>query len=338
MTTSRERLIQTLEFDNPDRIPRDLWTLPWAQTHHPGTIESIRKDFPMDMAGAPAFLKEPLISKGDPYVEGISIDEWGCERVSIHAGVIGEVKHPLVNAWQQDLEKVHIPVEALTITPEKINAFCASTDLFVTGGCCANPFERIQYIRGSQNLYFDLAEQPEEFFILLNRIHQFFCQQLDLWCQTDVDAINLMDDWGAQNQLLISPRMWRKLFKPLYQEYCDIAHSYGKYVFMHSDGHISAIYPDLIEIDVNALNSQLFIMDIEALGETYGGKITFWGEIDRQHLLVEASVEEIHAAVNRVYNACYRHGGVIAQCEMGPGAKPENVYAVYEAWNAVNRS
>ena len=43
MTTSHDRIIQTLEFDTPDRIPRDLWTLPWANTHHPNEIEKIRE-------------------------------------------------------------------------------------------------------------------------------------------------------------------------------------------------------------------------------------------------------------------------------------------------------
>ena len=333
MTTSRQRVIQTLEFDHPDRVPRDLWSLPWADTHYPGSVEAIEAEFPMDLVGTPSFLKEQPHTVGNQYEEGTSVDEWGCERINIQAGMIGEVKHPIVQDWKRDLDKVRMPVELLTITPEKINEFCASSDQFVTPGFCANPFERIQYLRGSENIYVDLAEQTEEFFILLNRIHRFFLQQVEQWSQTDVDCISLMDDWGAQNQLLISPRMWRKIFKPLYREYCEIAHSYGKYVFMHSDGHIAAIYPDLIEIGVNALNSQLFVMDIEELGKSYGGKITFWGEIDRQHLLAYGTVDDIHAAVERVAKACYHNGGVIAQCEFGSGGKPQNARAVYEAWN-----
>ena len=336
MTTSRELVIQILEFDQPKRIPRQMWTLPWAHTHHPEIIETINREFPADVKGAPGFHTEPIqMKKGNMYELGTSIDEWGCERINIHPGIIGEVKNPQVQKWSADLDKVRLPEEYFSIQPEKINEYCASTDLFTNGGCCANPFERIQYIRGSENVYIDLAEQPEEFFILLNRIHDFFCKEVELWCQTDVDAINLMDDWGAQERLLISPRMWRKIFKPLYRDYCEIAHSYGKYVFMHSDGHIAAIYPDLIEIGVNALNSQLFIMDIEELGKSYGGKITFWGEIDRQHLLVEGSVQDIRAAVNRVYKNCYYNGGVIAQCEFGPGSKPDNVYEVFDAWNQI---
>ena len=335
MTTSRERVIQTLNFDHPDRIPRDMWTLPWAHTHYPASVEQIRQEFPMDITSAPGFLQQALITQGDPYEIGTSIDEWGCERLSIHAGIIGEIKKPLIQDWHKDLEKVRPPREFLTITPEKVNQFCASTDQFVMGGCCANPFERMQYIRGSQNMYYDIAEQPEEFFLLRDRVHGFFMELLETWCRTDVDAINLMDDWGAQEKLLISPRMWRALYKPLYQEYCDLIHSYGKYVFMHSDGHITAIYHDLVEMGVHAINSQLFIMDIEALGAAYGGKITFWGEMDRQHLLAHGTLEDIHQAVSRLYEHCYHNGGVIAQCEFGPGAKPELVHAVFDAWNKV---
>ena len=94
-----------------------------------------------------------------------------------------------------------------------------------------------------------------------------------------------MDDWGSQKSLLINPKQWRKIFKPLYKEYIDLAHQAGKKIFMHSDGYIFDIYGDLIELGLDAINSQLFIMDIEEIGKHFGGQITFWGEIDRQHLL-----------------------------------------------------
>ena len=34
---------------------------------------------------------------------------------------------------------------------------------------------------------------------------------------------------------------------------------------MHSDGRISEIHPDLVEVGVDALNSQLFCMDLADL-------------------------------------------------------------------------
>ena len=109
-----------------------------------------------------------------------------------------------------------------------------------------------------------------------------------------------MDDWGSQKALLVSPDMWREIFKPMYKDYCDILRKKKKYAFFHSDGHIRAIYPDLIEIGVDAVNSQLFCMDIEELDREFGGRITFWGEIDRQHVLPFGSEEEVRAAVRRV--------------------------------------
>ncbi|MBN2047262.1 MAG: hypothetical protein JW750_05425 [Anaerolineaceae bacterium] len=337
MTTPRDLILQTLYFEQPERIPRDLWSLPWADLYHPDGLKKIREDFPSDFTAAPGFHERAPKTIGDPYKKGIYVDEWGCTFTNYQDGVIGEVKTPLVLDWKTDLEKVVAPTELLEINIEKVNEFCANTDKFVLNGFYANPFERLQYIRGSQNLYIDLAEQPDELIILRDRLHAFYMSALEKWCQTDIDGVSFMDDWGSQKSLLISPRMWRKLFKPLYQEYIEMAHSYGKFVFMHSDGFTEAIYPELIEIGLDAFNSQLFVMDIEHLGAEYGGKITFWGEIDRQHLLPYGSKEDIQNAVKRVYKACYKEGGVIAQCEFGAGANPDNVYTVFETWNQIHK-
>jgi uroporphyrinogen-III decarboxylase len=122
------------------------------------------------------------------------------------------------------------------------------------------------------------------------------------------------------------------MFKPLYQDYANLAHEKGKYLFMHSDGYILDIVPDLVEIGVDALNSQIFCMGVETLGKRHKGEITFWGELDRQHLLPYGTKEEVQAAARQMKEAFYQDGGVIAQCEFGIGADPDNVQAFFEAW------
>lgn len=330
--TSRDLIKQALTFSSPRRIPRDLWTLPWASQHFPAELARIEARFPRDIMIAPGFHKQKPHTSGDPYGVGEYVDEWGCIWIGRQAGVVGEVKTPLVATWD-DLSKVRPPEACLTIDAAQINAYCKGTDLFVLGGCCPRPFERLQFIRGSENLYIDLAEQPGELFTLLDRVHQFYLEEMELWAKTDVDALLFMDDWGAQRALLISPQQWRKVFKPMYKDYIDLAHRYGKFIFMHSDGYTRAILPDLVEMGLDAINTQIFTMDIEELGRSFAGKITFWGEIDRQHLLSFASTAEVDQAVRRVKAALYRHGGIIAQCEFGAGAKPENVYQVYQSWD-----
>ncbi|MCJ7680429.1 MAG: methyltransferase, partial [Candidatus Aminicenantes bacterium] len=149
----------------------------------------------------------------------------------------------------------------------------------------------------------------------------------------DVDAIALMDDWGTQTGLLASPETFRRLFLPMYRDYAAVAHSAGKFLFMHSDGWITDIIPDLIQAGVDALNAQVFCMGVENLGRLFRGRITFWGEMDRQNLLPNGSKDEIAAAVRRLHDSFYDRGGVIAQCEFGLQAKPENILFTQKTWS-----
>jgi uroporphyrinogen-III decarboxylase len=334
--TSRELVKKSLEFDSPPRIPRQIWTLPWASDRYPEQLKAIQSEFPDDIISSPAFLRMTLKASGDPYTVGTFIDEWGCIFENRQQGVIGEVKQPALKDWQ-DLEQLRFPEELLSVDVEAVNAFCKGTDKFVLAGTCPRPFERLQFIRKTENLMVDLIEHPVEFERLLHKVHEFFLKELELWVATDVDGLTFMDDWGAQRALLISPTLWRNYFKPLYKDYIDMAHSHGKYIFMHSDGHISAIIPDMVELGLDALNSQLFCMDIEDIGRKFRGKITFWGEIDRQYILPFGTPEEVIHAVRRVKEALYQDGGVIAQCEFSAGGKPENVYLVFKTWQDLFR-
>lgn len=331
--TSRELVYKTLNFENPGRVPRQLWILPWAANNHKEYLDKIINDFPDDIIGAPGYNTEQDISSGDPYEIGESTDGWGCRFINYQRGIIGEVKNPIVSdeEWE-DIGKVHIPTEWLSIDREKINRFCSETDKFVMAGACPRPFEQLQFIRGTENLYVDLMMMPDGLVKFMKQMHEFYCGLLTKWAQTDVDALSFMDDWGTQKSLLINPKMWVEIFKPMYKDYIDIAHSHGKKIFMHSDGYIVDIYPHLIEMGLDALNSQVFCMTPEKLSQ-FKGKITFWGEMDRQNLLPYGRAEEIEQAVRRLKENLWQNGGCIAQCEFGPGAKPENVEKAFDAWN-----
>ncbi|HEY9077761.1 MAG TPA: uroporphyrinogen decarboxylase family protein [Anaerolineaceae bacterium] len=333
MTTSRELVYQTLEFKNPERVPRQLWTLPWATLHFPEELAAIRRDFPDDITSAPVhLLQEPRLEKGDPYAAGEYIDPWGCRFTNIQPGVIGEVKTPLIAdpEWE-DRHRLYIPEELLSFDLETVNQYCRSSQCFIMAGGGIQIFERLQYLRTSAQFYIDLASKPAGMFEVIERIHDFYCRLLRRWCQTEVDAVSFFDDWGAQNRLLIHPKTWQAIFKPLYRDYIEIAHHYGKKIFMHSDGYTLAIFPDLIEMGLDAINAQIFCMGVDKL-RSFRGKITFWGELDRQHLLPYGSLADIDRAVRAVKEHLWSGGGCIAQCEFGAGAKPENVYQMFKSW------
>lgn len=337
--TSRELVLATLEGKNTSgRVPRDLWTLPWAENHYPEKLHKIQETYPSDMVSAPGKLAVNPPESGNPYEPGVYVDAWGCVFTNIHRGIIGEVKSPIVceDDWS-DADRVHIPEEWLTFDIDEVNKFCRSTDKFVMSGACPRPFEQLQFIRGTVNLYMDLMDMPPKMMEFIEKMHDFYCRLLTKWAQTDVDALNMMDDWGSQKSLLINPSIWEKVFMPMYKDYIDIAHKHGKKIFMHSDGNTISIIPKLIDLGLDAMNTQIFCIGVENLAP-YKGKITFWGEIDRQHLIPRGTLKDIDDAVDLVYNTLWQDGGCIAQCEFGAGANPDNVFEIYKRWDEKSRA
>jgi len=209
--------------------PRDLWLLPWAAERYPDTVEQINRDFPSDFVTVDFFIhrlqrwRVILIEWKLIPMNGLYICELSgrCHR---------EVKEPLVsdiNDWRQaepPYEQLQFDIKS---AKKNISEFYEKTEKFVFANCCPRPWERYQFLRGTENALLDVMTPKEGGIALLGRIHEFYLKELEFWVNTDVDAIRFMDDWGSQNQLLIPPRIWRTLFKPLYKDYCDLAHDHG---------------------------------------------------------------------------------------------------------------
>jgi hypothetical protein len=332
MLTSRERVRAALTFQHPDRTPRDLWALPYVTLFRQAELDDLLRAYPRDITGVQA-TPGLTISAEQLAQPGHYTDEWGSGWHVAEAGVIGEVKAPALADWSK-LDHFQPPWHLLSSrSRDAINRSCAETDKFVLSEATVRPFERLQFLRGSENLFMDIAYDRAELRRLLAMVHDYYLKDIDNWCQTDVDGVMLMDDWGTNQRLLIRPQVWREMFKPLYKEYCDRIHAAGKFVFFHTDGHTAAIYDDFIEIGIDAINSQLFVMDIEDLARRYKGKITFWGEIDRQYALPFGTPDEVRAAVLRVRRALDDgSGGVIAQCEWGKDNTRANIETVFKTW------
>lgn len=336
----REIVTRAIKFESPQRVPRQMWVLPWAEKRYPVQLDQLRTKYPDDIVRPPDVYRPSPLIEGDPYQIGIYIDEWGCVFENLQEGIVGEVCNPTLKDLS-DLSQLRPPYDTLPDNPQAaidtVNRFCEQTDKFVLAACCPRPWERYQFLRGTVNAMMDLTNPEAGAADLIKQIHEFYMKELEFWAQTDVDALMFMDDWGSQQSLLINPEQWRQIFKPLYKDYCDIAHTNNKFAFMHSDGNIQSIYPDLIEVGLDVINSQLFVMDMEELSKIAKGKITFWGEIDRQHVLVSEDANVVRDAVQKVASHLYDpKGGIIAQFEFGPGVNPENPGLVFEEWQKIS--
>jgi uroporphyrinogen decarboxylase len=326
--TSRDRVLRALTQQPVDRIPIENG-FSELQARHPSDVATPPYHYP---AGC---------SWGVQGRKGQRMDSWGCLWEAGEDGVTGEVKDSPLRAGWEGLTTYKPPYEVLEFADlTSVNPACAASEQFMIPmwEASANPFERMQHLRGTEQLFLDLAYLEPAIYQLRTLVHDYFMRQFLLWVQTDIDAIHIADDWGAQGALLIAPALWRDFFKPLYRDYCDLAHQYGKRVVMHSDGYILDIIPDLIGIGVDALNAQLFCMPIEEIAAQYGGEIAFWGEIDRQYLLTHGTPTEVRAGVRRVADAflAERRTGIVGQCFNGKDHRPENIAAVYDEWSRVS--
>jgi len=235
------------------------------------------EQFPLDISYAPACVTKAGYGDNLYVKAGHYTDEWGSIWYAGEPGALGEVKEPVLRDWS-NLDHFQPPwdyIRKRDLTPA--TQASDASPYYMISDVTANPFERMQFLRGSENLYTDIGYGTTEFRRLLEMVHEYSLENTRLWCQTSVDGVIFMDDWGSNQGLLINPSTWREIFKPLYREYIEIIHAAGKKVFFHSDGKIQAIFGELVDIGIDAINSQLFVMDIEELGRRYKGKITFWG-------------------------------------------------------------
>lgn len=336
--------MRTLNFREPDRTPRDLWWLDAVELNKKEELEEVLNEFPLDIVQTKVNPQQTPVQKDSQYqptfnygntellTRGNYIDEWGCIRYVAEDGVSGEVKDPILSDLS-NFDKITPPWEFInSLNISDINRQCKN-DKFCISGVCARPFERLQFLRGSENLYKDLYKHRDLVLEMLDIVHKYNLEHIKKWLRTNVNGIFLMDDWGSQENLLISPKLWREIFKPIYREYVELIHGDGKYAFFHSDGWIEDIFGDFVDIGIDAINSQLFVMDIDRLAKKYGDKIAFWGEIDRQNILPFGNPKDVREAVFKVRNAFKgTPGGLIAQCEWGKNVPKENIESLFEAW------
>jgi len=198
-------------------------------------------------------------------------------------------------------------------------------------------------MRGYEQFYIDLASNPQFACGLMDRFVEF---KSAYWASVLagvgdlIDIVVYEDDLGQQDRTLLSPSMYRKLVKPrqkrLFEKIARQGDSPPK-ILMHSDGAISEIIPDLIEIGVDILNPiqvSAAGMDPALLKRTFGDDLVFWGAgADSQGVLSFGTPAEVRSEVERHLSIMAPGGGYVFTTihNIQPEVPPENVMAMLQA-------
>jgi len=98
-----------------------------------------------------------------------------------------------------------------------------------------------------------------------------------------VQMVGISDDYGSQTGLLFSPAVFRTVFKPRLKRLVEhIRTMTTAKIYIHSDGAVSDIIPDFIEIGIDGLNPVQYTakgMQADRLKREFGADLGFFGGI-----------------------------------------------------------
>ena len=273
-----------------------------------------------------AYVGRPYPETNERLDESRYTDAFGVIWEESIQGEIGVVANPILE--EPSLRGYRFPETRIPGLFDTISEqLSAHPELFHIWSLGFSLYERAWSLRGMENLLVDMVERPRFAAELLDRICEFNLDLIEQACQFGIDCVRFGDDWGSQRGLIMGPDLWRRFIKPRFSRMVGLAASRGKPVFLHSDGDIEAIIPDLIEIGLTVLNPvQPDVMDIYKLKREYGKNLTFLGGVSVQSLLPRSGPDEVRTEVRRLISEVGAGGGFIISPthSLGSEIPPEN--------------
>jgi len=376
MMNSRERLLTTFNHQEPDRIPYDMGSTQVTGIHVIA-YQNLREYLGLPKV-KPVLcdVVQQLALPDDDLVEKLGIDVRGLFPLNSHNWNIVEEEHEeyweFHDEWgltQQRLKPeglyYSVAVNPLadpettvadvqkhkwpdTADPRRIAGlrdlalrYRAQGKAVMIKGVLAGIFEMAQRVRGMENLLLDLAADEKLAMAIVDKMVE---SKIKFWemalpqLADVIDVVSEADDYGTQVSQLISPDMFRRLFKPRIAEVirCIKKNAPNAKVFFHSDGNVRPLIPDFIEIGVDILNPvQPNAKGMEPLSikKDFGKDLVFWGAgVETQSILPFGTPQEVKDDVRRNIEALAPGGGYVFNTvhNIQADVPPQNIMAMIE--------
>ncbi len=356
--SGRERVMTAMRRRTPDRVPFDF-----SQGFSPAKLEEFRQrtgaDSPDDYFGVDV---RGVHIAGTRQATDFSayhpdlpprthVDEWGIghqatdSRDAQHSHLSGFVYPMLRLETRQDALDYPLPdIEAdyrYAHLPGQIAAIQAA-GLAATAGLECTIFEIAWYMRSMERLLVDFLEGSEFAETLLDRITAMREVQAARYAEAGADIIRLGDDVASQRGMLMRVPLWRRWLKGRLARVIAAAKRVKPdlLIFYHSDGDVTPLLEDLIEIGVDILNPvQPECMDGAALKARYGDRIAFWGGMGTQSTLPFGTPNDVRAVVKERIATMGAGGGLFLAPThvVEPEVPWENIVAFVEAVHEYGR-
>ncbi len=353
MMTPYERVRAAVSHQTPDRVPCDFSAEPlviqrlfdyFGVSSQKELLDILQID--RRLVG-PKYIGPPLRTFADGSYEVI------CRGGPVYKDIImpnGEKTEAIVHfPWAdvtrpEDLEGRYgwdgrIDWWDFSVIPEQIDALEAEGPYWIAAHGDPSGLQHLCMWVGDERFYLLLALDEDLSMAMIEKHNEYRLEHALKTLEAGGGRIHELHgggDYGGQEHLLISKKMFRHYFKQLYVDfYGEIKKHFDVEIFFHTDGAVSELIPELIEVGVTILDPiqvSAAGMGMETLKRQFGDKLTFHGGIDVQQLLPFASEEEVRAEVRRAMSILGENGGYILAPthNIQPDTPLENILAIYE--------
>ncbi|MEM2935554.1 MAG: uroporphyrinogen decarboxylase family protein [Candidatus Bathyarchaeia archaeon] len=336
MASSRERIVATLDLEEPDRVPiTELSIFPTiieAVTGQSATVESTvlcYEKLGMDMIPA-AEKSNPLAYKTSE--KGTWVDEWGImwkNGAGMSQYIGGALKTP------EDVKNFLPPdpdlperIETVEETVKRVKGKMAVIGML--------PGEKMGYLaRGFVGFTVDMYRNPALAERLLDITAEYNVKLGRRMADCGVDALAITGDIADRDGPLFSPSLVRRFFIPCLKRMVRGLNKRNVPIVKHSDGNLNLILDDLVNTGIDALHSLEPIagMEIKKVKEKYGHRICLIGNIDCSYTLCLKTPSETAQEVKECIRDASPGGGHILSSSNAfhSAVKIENIVAMIKA-------
>ncbi|KUO48902.1 MAG: hypothetical protein APF76_09645 [Desulfitibacter sp. BRH_c19] len=327
----QERTYRAIKLEKPDRVPMDNNLLLSAYLSYKEKIHDIIKIYPNDVSTILSSQEKHDLDI--TYHDGYVKDSWGVTWYNPNGyGYKGIPQGHPIDEWSK-LGSYRVPFKEIKDSFRNMSENIKNTrSKFIKGGWI-RLFERMHFLRGFENLLLDLGYQDDRVIKLRDMVMEYNLSLLKEYLKYDIDLVCFSDDWGTQTSLMISPGSWRNIFKPCYDEMVSIVHDHGKLTCLHSDGMISSIMDDIVEIGFDVVNLQIHLFDFNQLRDNYAEKVCFWGRLDFQKLHRISPEEASNEVKFLISNLGKAQGGYIGEVGCGDEVSLTTIEAIFKAYS-----
>ena len=332
--------LKAITFDHPAWTPCRVGLMPATWIKYRDELEALvlahPRIFPGYKKGDQDFdqLYNPL------YEPGRHTDCWGTVWNNIERGLDSHpVEFPLQDWAALDTYTPPDPLRDNTFGPrdwelakQTLDDAKQRGDLAVGGGLMHGfMYMRLFYLRRFENLMIDIATGDARLQKLIHIVEQYNTAVIRQYLALGAEMMSFGDDLGLQRSLPISPAAWRKYIKPSYTRMFGECRKAGLSIYLHTDGHILDIIPDLIETGVGVLNPQFRANGLQGIKEIARGRVALDQDLDRQ-LFPFATPAQIEDHIGEVFKELVLpEGGLMLYAECEPDVSLENIDTICTA-------